>query len=228
MEITHIPLGERMIPLSIRRHKRARRITLRLSAARDGVVMTLPRRASVESGMRFFSRQAQWVLDNVETSGSLSFTDGVVLPIMGQDITIRYSAGRGVSEIKGAELHIHGNPEFLARRVKDFLKKYLQAECLEQARAMAEALGVTVREVRIRDTRSRWGSCSTGGNLTFNWRLVCAPPPVLHYLIAHEVAHLKEMNHSKRFWEVVASLSPDMAPARKWLKQNGHRLYRYR
>jgi predicted metal-dependent hydrolase len=227
MEISHIPLGERIIPLAIRRHMRARRISLRLSPSRDGIVMTLPRRTSVEAGMRFLDKQRQWVLDNVETQRAVTFADGASLPVLGQEVILRHQTGRGVSALKEGELHIHGDPAFLTRRVKDFLKKQLHAECLRQARALAQTLNVTLREVRIRDTRSRWGSCTTGGSLTFNWRLVFAPPPVLQYLVAHEVAHLVEMNHSKRFWGVVAQISSDMVPARQWLKKNGHLLYRY-
>jgi predicted metal-dependent hydrolase len=227
MDTTHVPLGGQIIPLAIRRHRRARRISLRLSPARDGIVMTLPQRASVTSGMDFLHSKAGWVLANVEPDKAVALADGAILCILGENCTIRRMEGRGLSGLSGGELRIHSAPEFVARRVRDFLKKQLREACIARAQAMAAALGKTVREVKIRDTRSRWGSCSTDGTLTFHWQLVFAPAPILDYLVAHEVAHLKEMNHSARFWKVVGALFPDHARARKWLKREGHTLHRF-
>lgn len=191
--------------------------------------MTLPKRASVESGMEFFQSKAQWVLTNVEADKPVLFVDGAALPILGKECVIRHVRGRGVTQLATDNLQLlaHGDPVFTARHVKDFLKKHLRDECLKHAHAMAKTLGKTVREVRIRDTRSRWGSCTASGVLTFNWRLVFAPTAVLYYLIAHEVAHLAEMNHSARFWDIVMRLGPDMEQSRKWLKKEGHKLHRY-
>ncbi len=227
MDTTHIPLNGQLVPLAICRHRRARRISLRLSPARDGIVMTLPVRTSVTSGMDFFRSKAGWVLANLETGKNIAFADGAVIPILGGERIIRCVDGRGVSTLSQTELHIHSAPEFVARRVRDFLKKHLHEACLARATAMAATLGKTVRDVKIRDTRSRWGSCSTGGTLTFHWQLVFAPQGILDYLVAHEVAHLKEMNHSVRFWQIVAQLYPEHAKARRWLKREGHKLHRY-
>jgi predicted metal-dependent hydrolase len=227
MDSTQITLEGRHIPLSIRRHRRARRISLRLSPARDGIVMTLPARASVHTGMDFFHSKAGWVLANVETGASVTLTDGAVIPILGEEYTIRRMPGRGVTALSGSELHVHSVPEFVARRVRDFLKKYLHEACMKRAQPMAAQLGKAVRDIKIRDTRSRWGSCSSGGSLTFHWQLVFGPAHILDYLVAHEVSHLKEMSHSARFWKVVALFYPDHATARKWLKREGHRLHRY-
>jgi predicted metal-dependent hydrolase len=227
MDTTHIMLEGRTIALAIRRHRRARRISLRLSPARDGIVMTLPGRASVASGMAFFTSKANWVLRNVEEDTAVPLTDGTVIPVLGEECVIRHMPGRGVGELTAGELRVHGALEFISRRVRDFLKKHLREACLARAQAMAQSMGKSVRDVRIRDTRSRWGSCSRGGILTFHWQLVFAPEHILHYLIAHEVAHLKEMNHSERFWRAVAQLCPDYMRARRWLKTQGHTLHRF-
>jgi len=227
----HIPLGERLIPLVIRRHTRAKRISLRISPAKDGIVMTLPKRASVHTGMKFFMSKTDWVLTHVEQSGVLALGDGVIIPIIGEAHTIRYIGGRGIAKLAvaepGPELLIYGAASFTPRRVKDFLKKHLQAECAVRARAMAATIGKKLRDVKVRDTSSRWGSCTAGGSLTFNWRLVFAAPHILDYLIAHEVAHLAEMNHSAHFWAVVRELCPDYKAAREWLRKSGHILHRY-
>jgi len=227
METTQIPLDGRMIPLSIRRHRRARRISLRLSPARDGIVMTLPMRASVESGMRFFSDKAQWVLSNVDENAAIPLEDGMLIPLLGADYRIRRRDGRGVSHLAAGELIVFGAAQFTSRRVRDFLKKHLRGICLERAAAMAQQLGKKVSDVRIRHMGSRWGSCSAGGKLTFHWQLVFAPMEVALYLVAHEVAHLKEMNHSDRFWRTVAQLCPNAETPRRWLKKHGHTLHRF-
>jgi predicted metal-dependent hydrolase len=227
METLSVTLEDRVIPLSIRRHRRARRISLRLSAARDAIVMTLPVRASVASGMEFFTSKAGWVLANVETDRNVAFADGITLPVLGEEYTIRRMEGRGVSALEEGELRVHCAPEFVARRVRDFLKKHLRDICLQRATFMSDTLGKTIREVKIRDTRSRWGSCSRRGTLTFHWQLVFAPDGVLDYLVAHEVAHLKEMNHGVRFWRTVAQLCPGYETQRRWLKREGHGLHRY-
>ena len=163
METTQIPLEGRMIPLSIRRHRRARRISLRLSPGRDGIVMTLPLRASVESGMRFFSDKVIWVLSNVDENGSIPFKDGAILPILGTDYIIRRTDGRGVSQLADGVLRVFGAPEFTGRRVRDFLKKHLREACLERAQAMAASLSKKISDVRIRDTRSRWEAAPRAG-----------------------------------------------------------------
>ncbi len=227
METTYVPLGERLIALSICRHARARRISLRLSPARDGIVMTLPKRAALAKGMAFFASKSQWVLSHVEQTPAAKLAEGAVISLLGNETFIKRGDGRGVATLHDNILTIYGAPEFTERRVRDFLKKHLQSICLEQARTMAGILGKTIREVKIRDTRSRWGSCTASGILTFNWRLVLAPPEILNYLIAHEVAHLAEMNHSRTFWEVVARLHPDYKKSRLWLKNHGHTLHRH-
>jgi predicted metal-dependent hydrolase len=189
--------------------------------------MTLPVRASVSTGLKFLHSKAGWVLAHVETHKTTPFTDGTVIPLLGQDYAIRQMPGRGVTQISGTEIQVYSASEFVARRVRDFLRKHLREACLAHGGIMAAHIGKTVRDVKVRDTRSRWGSCSSGGTLTFHWQLVFAPPAILDYLIAHEVAHLKEMNHSPRFWQIVATLCPEHASAKRWLKREGHTLHRY-
>jgi predicted metal-dependent hydrolase len=124
-------------------------------------------------------------------------------------------------------LCVAGGEAHVARRVRDFLKREAKRELETASKLAAASLGVTVARVSIRDQASRWGSCSTTGVLSYSWRLILAPPFVLEYLAAHEVAHLVEMNHSRRFWRVVERVCPHMARAKTWLDSHGAELHRY-
>ena len=124
-------------------------------------------------------------------------------------------------------LCVAGDVEFVDRRVHDFLKREARREVQKSAQEYAEALGVRVKRISIRDQSSRWGSCTSAGSLSFSWRLILAPPFVLDYLAAHEVAHLVEMNHSPRFWRVVARVCPSVERAKRWLDTYGNDLHRY-
>jgi predicted metal-dependent hydrolase len=115
----------------------------------------------------------------------------------------------------------------LARRVRDYLVAQARSELASRARRLAARIGHNVARVSVRDTKSRWGSCSGRGNLSFSWRLILVPEPVIDYVVAHEVAHLAEMNHGPRFWRLVESLSPDSAAPRAWLKRHRNRLLSY-
>jgi predicted metal-dependent hydrolase len=124
--------------------------------------------------------------------------------------------------ITDGEILVRGDPAHLPRRNTDHLKALARREFATRARVLAARLGKSVTRVGVRDPKSRWGSCSSTGALSFSWRLVFAPEAVVDYVVAHEVAHLVEMNHSPRFWKVVASLVPDSKTPRAWLKH--HRL----
>jgi predicted metal-dependent hydrolase len=113
------------------------------------------------------------------------------------------------------------------RRVRDFLEREAKRDLQAAVARHTAALGIPARRITVRDTRSRWGSCSAKGYLNFSWRLILAPPFVLDYLAAHEVAHLKEMNHSPRFWREVHALCPRTEEAERWLKRHGTDLHRY-
>jgi len=124
-------------------------------------------------------------------------------------------------------LCVTGEEPHIARRVSDFLKREVKSDLEAASRRAADALGVAIKRVSIRDPSSRWGSCSTTGVLSYSWRLIFAPPFVLDYLAAHEVAHLIEMNHSRRFWRVVEGICPHVARAKSWRDAHGPDLHRY-
>jgi predicted metal-dependent hydrolase len=122
---------------------------------------------------------------------------------------------------------VRGEPEHLARRLRDHLVATARREFAHRARRLAFRIGKSVARVSVRDTKSRWGSCSGRANLSFSWRLIFAPESVVDYVVAHEVAHLAEMNHGPRFWRLVERLSPGSAVPREWLRRHRNRLFSY-
>ncbi len=224
-----IQIGNHIVPLAVRRLRNAKRISLRMSPAKNSLLMTLPRRTSLASGIRFLHSQSGWILENLTEENSIVLYEGAVIPILGRDYTIRRQEGRGTTQLDHDRLclTVHCQSDFVARRVRDFLRKYMQQACAAQLEPMTAMLEKALRKVLISKAGSRWGSCTSEGIITINWLLVFAPPDILRYVIAHEPAHLVEMNHSPRFWRLVERLHPGAQDARKWLHREGHRLHRY-
>jgi predicted metal-dependent hydrolase len=155
------------------------------------------------------------------------FADGATVLIDGAPHPIRHAPGaRGGAWVEAGALHVSGDPAFLPRRVADFLRAEARRRFAAQALAKAAQAGLAVRRVTVKDTRTRWGSCSTDGVLMFCWRLLMAPPFVQDYVVAHEVAHLRHMNHGPSFWALADALSPHRAAASAWLGREGAALLR--
>lgn len=227
MTIT-LDLGGKTVDIAIKRSARAGRISLRVDPAL-GPVMILPAKASLRDAEKFAVAHCVWLAEKLaRLPGRVAFEPGAPVPLLGIDHAIMHEPGarRGVWVEDGA-IKVSGQTDFVARRVTDFLKAEAKRLILPRAHDLAAAIGRKPGRVAVKDTRSRWGSCSATGDLSFSWRLVLAPERVLTYVVAHEVAHLAELNHSPAFWAVVAGLNPDHAHARAWLKSHGARLHRY-
>ena len=184
---------------------RARRISLRLDPTRGQVVLVRPRGVSARAATRFAVEMRPWIEARLESlPPRIIFRNGVTVPYRGADHVIRHApeARRGVWREDGV-IFVSGREEHVARRVTDWLKAEAKNLLGPMARAMAEALGCKVARISVRDTRSRWGSCSADGKLSFSWRLILAPEAVLTYVAAHEVAHLRHLDHSRAFWRTV-------------------------
>ena len=211
-----------------KRSARARRVSLRIDHRAAEVVVTLPPRAGRRAGLQLLQTHAAWVTQRLAAlAPALRFAPGVEVPLGGEPHVIRHVAGaRGGAWIEAGAICVAGDPAFLPRRVTDCLKAEARRRLSAAAVAHAARLGVQPRAVRVKDTISRWGSCAPDRTLAFSWRLVMAPGFVLDYVVAHEVAHLLEMNHSERFWAYVARLTPHREAAQDWLKANGPSLLR--
>jgi len=219
--------------VALRRHAKARRYTLRVQAATRAVVLTMPTRGSVREAKAFAQRNGAWIAARLKRlPQAIPFDDGITLPLRGVPHTIVHRPGaRGTAWTEagkvGAILCVAGGRAHLTRRVRDFLKKEARRDLDAASRRYAAELGVKIKRISVRDQASRWGSCTADGVLSYSWRLILAPPHVLGYLAAHEVAHLVELNHSARFWRVVARICPDFERAKSWLSAQGNALHRY-
>jgi predicted metal-dependent hydrolase len=231
IEVAH---GTDRFTVHVKRRSTARRFTLRVSNANGEITLTLPERAEFSAARVFADRHGGWIAARLsKRPENIVFAAGVHVPVRGTPHRIvHWSRVRGVTQIATspdgeAILAVSGDAAHLARRTRDFLKKEALHD-LEACVAVHTAqLGLPARKITIRDTTSRWGSCSSRGHLNFSWRLIMAPPLVLNYLAAHEVAHLKEMNHSHRFWALTHKLCPQTEEAERWLKRHGAELHRY-
>jgi predicted metal-dependent hydrolase len=216
------------VAVSLRRDKRARNYTLRVKGATRAPVLTMPTRGSVREARAFLERHTGWLsrqMDQLPTPAPIA--DGATIPFRGVAHTIRHTGGRGVVSVAGEQraILVTGGEEHLKRRTIDFLKREARRDLEAAVARHAARLGVRPTAMRLRDTTSRWGSCAHSGELSFSWRLILAPPFILDYLAAHEVAHLREMNHSPRFWRILELLSDDTDRAREWLRREGAGLH---
>lgn len=224
-----VQVDGRLLPVTVKTSPTSRRISLRVDAMTDGLVVVVPSGVPVRQALRFVHEKVDWVRARLDAMPPrIPFMPGATVPVLGVPHVIVHApdARRGVWAEAGA-LNVSGQAEHVARRVADWLKRRAQDEIAPRAHAHAGRLGRRIKRISVRDTRSRWGSCTADGALSFSWRLVLAPAPVLDYVVAHEVAHMVELNHSPRFWALVHDLMPDSATPRHWLKQHGTALHRY-
>lgn len=224
-----IQLGGREVALVVRRSARARRLGLRIAGHDDSVELVLPPRSRDEDGLAFLYARTDWVLERLgRLPPRVAFADGSTIPLGDVPHQVRHVPGRcRPVAVEGDEILVSGRPEHLARRLGDWLRAEAKRRIEPLAHAKAAIIGRQVTRITIRDQKSRWGSCTRGGHLSFNWRLVMAPAPVLDYVVAHEVAHIEVPNHSAEFWRVVDRLDGNRAESRAWLRQHGTRLHRY-
>lgn len=215
-------------PVVWRRSARARRIMLRIEPRQGGVIVTLPARASAASGRAVLNTHRDWVAERLaKLPRPITLGPGAAVPIDGRPHRIVHRLDvRGTAWLEDGEIHVAGDPAFIARRVNDWLRALARKRLGAMATAKAEAAGLAARRITIKDTSSRWGSCTAKGGLMFSWRLVMAPAEVQDYVVGHEVAHLQHMNHGKAFWALVSQLTPHRDFADAWLATHGPGLMR--
>ena len=206
-----------------RRSGRARRMTLRVPRDGGPVVLTLPVHVALSDGAAFAESKAEWLLQAADRRPAPSIVrHGAVVPVSGEGLALSPAAVRA-AQVAGRALLLPAS-----RPAGPVVQAFLKHKAMGHLRAAcdrhAAALGRSYQAIVLRDTRSRWGSCTSDGRLMFSWRLAMAPPAVLDYVAAHEVAHLRHMDHSPRFWATVAGLVPDYAKHRDWLRRHGSEL----
>ncbi|MBB96804.1 MAG: zinc metalloprotease [Rhodobacteraceae bacterium] len=221
----HLP-GSPPVPVLLRRSARARRISLRVSQLDGRVTLTVPRGVSEAEALSFAVSKSDWVRGHLASrAGDVIVGDGAILPVEGRPRQVVCQATRRVRLDPDALVLPRDQP---GTRARTFLRQMARDRLAAASDRHAQALGRPYTRITLRDTRSRWGSCSSAGALMYSWRLVLAPPEILDYVAAHEVAHLAEMNHSPAFWALVERLYGPYAAARDWLRTEGSALHRYR
>jgi predicted metal-dependent hydrolase len=215
------------IEVHLRRSGRARQLTLRVSSLDGKVSLTAPNHAKTHQIKEFLRGKENWLREKrSQIPESVFVTFGTRLPFMGGDITVCGSSVRKVT-LSDEKILIPEHSKRPGAQVGVFLKQYARHLLEKKAAHYAEKLGKPFSKLSLRDTRSRWGSCSDRGALMFSWRLIMAPVEVLEYVVAHEVAHLKHMNHSDQFWTEVKTLYGDYKFERHWLRENGSTLHQF-
>jgi predicted metal-dependent hydrolase len=235
LETAKLEIEGTLLPITLKRHARARRMTLRLDRKGTGLIITIPRRGSHLRAVEFAKAHSTWIRSQLlQAATRVPFVEGALIPLHGTMHEIRRKGtARGPVEVvppaNGApgRIEVCGEQAHLARRLCEWLKAECKKELTAASIAYAEAMGVRFRKLVIRDQSSRWGSCSYGGQLSYSWRLILAPRFVLDYVAAHEVAHLAHMNHGPKFWALLKHHCPDFGRARAWMKRHGRDLHGY-
>jgi hypothetical protein len=224
-------VGERCLLLRIVESERANRLTLRIETGGRGLRITVPVGLPEREVDRFLTRHQGWLETKLaKYPDKPKLRPGVKLPVRGVNHLIIHEASKRGSveqaqDEDGPYLMVYGDRAGLGRRLADYLKKQAKQDIEPMALQLALKCGKRVKTIRFKDTKSRWGSCTSDGNLAFSWRIMMAPRPIIAYLVAHEVAHLTEMNHGPKFWKLCKQLCEegghDIEKAKAWLKRNG-------
>ncbi|MEM8576135.1 MAG: SprT family zinc-dependent metalloprotease [Pseudomonadota bacterium] len=211
----------------VRRSSRTRRLSLRVSALDGRVTLSLPKSVPLREAEAFLQERAEWLRSAVASQPPLiPVKPGAKLPVAGKELAVVERSSRACVIEHSAIATRAGRPA--GPQVAALLKRHARVHLTAACEKYGAAVGRMPVRITLRDPRSRWGSCTSSGNLMFSWRLAMAPLPVLDYVAAHEVAHLRQMNHSARFWALVRQLCPEYEPRRAWLHRHGADLHRYR
>jgi predicted metal-dependent hydrolase len=228
-----LKIDGKSVEVILRADPRARRFIVKVDPATGQVVVVSPTSRSLERALEFARGEKEWI------AGRLANVPPPVKLAPGSEILYRgvqhqIRAGNGGRapvwidrDALRPTIRVEGQPEHAARRLVDWLKREARRRIDEHVAEYSEQLCVRPKRITIRDTSSRWGSCSSTRTLSFSWRLILAPPSILEYVVAHEVAHLRELNHRPRFWRLVETLVPDVDKSMRWLSENGTLLHRY-
>lgn len=232
-QVMEIEQGPHRVPVILRESSRARRIGLRLGQKAEAFVLTRPSHASEAEALRFAREHTGWMQARLaRLPRRIPFAPGEVIPLRGHPHRLeKEDRLRGLvwptQDENGAALIVPGLPDHFSRKVADYLKAEAKKDLNKAVSHYCAAIAVEARRVSLRDPATRWGSCSTSGTLSFSWRLIMAPDHVLDYLAAHEVTHIRHMNHGHGFWRLLRDICPHTDQAEHWLKRHGRSLHAY-
>lgn len=218
------------VKISLSRNKRSKRLTLRQNVSDGNFKLSMPMRGTIKQAEAFCRQHSAWIAKkSADMQDMIKFADGQYIPLHGQPVKLVFLEPlRGKTQLNDNEIHVYGGAQYAPRRLTTWLKDQAKKDILQAIEKYQPLLQVKYSKLTIRDTKSRWGSCSSSKALSFSWRLVMAPQNVLDYVVAHELAHILEMNHSPQFWAHVDAVCPHMKASQKWLKTNGGQLHHIR
>ncbi len=228
-----LKIDGKSVEVILRTNPRARRFIVKVDPATGEVCVVAPSSRSFDRALDFARKEKDWIAGRLaHVPAPVQLDIGSTVLFRGIEYGIRLGDGKGAPvwidrDNVRPTIRVSGRPEHAPRRLLDWLKREARRRIEERVEEYAAVLGVRPKRITIRDTSSRWGSCSSARSLSFSWRLVLAPPRVLDYVVAHEVAHLRELNHRPRFWRLVELLVPDIDGSQAWLSENGAMLHRY-
>ena len=216
-------------PVKINRQKRAKRFTLRVCQITGKINLTIPLKSSLESAEHFIEKNAIWLsnqLNQVMPRDYVSF--GKSIPIEGiKRVIVPKEKSLTGNMLQKKHLYLECDELNVGLFTKRFLLDHASTTLIPIFQENAEYIKEKIKSIQFKDTKSRWGSCSSEGSLMINWRLIMAPPSVYRYVVVHEVSHLRHMNHGAEFWKLVKKLHPFYLSDRSWLKRNGRSLKRF-
>ncbi len=229
---TEINIGARAAPLIARVNRRAKRLILKVDPVAGEIHVTAPSERTLPEAISFAHERIDWIASQLtEKMRGKPFQPGMRIPFQGVDhIVIHDETQRAAARLDtefAPVIRVGGRAEHLNRRITDWLKREARKRLTERVDHYCNELGKKRRAIRIRDTRTRWGSCSSDGDMSFCWRLILAPQEILDYVAAHECAHLVHLDHSPAFWRVVRELGVDARSAENWLRSHGASLFTY-
>ena len=220
----------RAVEVTMRLNPRARRLIVKVHPSTGEVTVVAPSQRALDRALDFARGETHWIARQLaRVPKTIQLVPGVHIPFLGveQPVLMGESGKSPVWQDEDGTIRVSGRAEHVPRRLLDFLKREARMTLEARSSDFAARIGARPRRIAVRDTASRWGSCSVTKSISYSWRLIFAPPFVLDYVVAHEVAHLREMNHGPRFWRLVRSLVPDIDSPQAWLKKNGVALHRY-
>lgn len=226
------PFSDISPQLHLKINARAKRMALRVDVKKRRVNLIIPKRGSIRSAYKFALEHKYWIREKIEEiPESIPFADGSIISILGEEtlivVTFDATLKRTSITLKNNELLVSTNKEDPSARIKRFIINHAKESLSALAHEKAAVVGKTIQTIDVKDTSSRWGSCSQDGRLCFSWRLIFAPWDAFDYVVAHEVAHLTHMDHSANFWNHCADLCDDYSRGKTWMKRNGGELIRY-
>jgi predicted metal-dependent hydrolase len=210
----------------IRRSDRASRVRVSVDARGD-VEVVLPRRSPASAAPAAVAELRPWIERRLREAGAVRAAlaaRGSSVPYLGTSLALRPEPARTRVHRSGDVLLVPGDAEQAPAAIERWYRRAAATEIAPRLDAAAQALGTTYTKLSIRGQRTRWGSCSARGAMSFNWRLLLAPEPVLDYVVWHEACHLRVMDHSQNFWDLVRRHCPDYEEHRRWLRLQGSTL----